>query len=84
MHSVDYAERVQTCQQLSRFLLLLQYMELSFTIYEGYIPYAAILLFITVASGFAATSGLYSKRLALYDSVQQRHLVPMVIGGIVR
>ena len=62
----------------------LQYLELGFTFYQNYIPYASILLFITLASAFFATRGHYRKRVALYNSVRQRHLVPMVISGSVR
>ena len=63
---------------------LLQYVELAFTIYEGYVLYAAILLFITLMSGFAATKMQYMKRMSLYTSVQQCHLVPIVSAGYVR
>ena len=63
---------------------VLQYLELGFTFYENYVAYAAILLVITLASGVLATYGLYDKRMALYNSVQQRHLVPVVIAGFVR
>lgn len=63
---------------------MLQYASLAFTIYVGYIPYAVILLTITVGSGFLATRVLYQKRMALFRTVQQCHLVPIVIGQYVR
>ena len=63
---------------------MLQYAALAFTIYAGYIPYAVILLSITVGSGFVGTRVLYEKRMALYRTVQQCHLVPIVIGQYVR
>ena len=63
---------------------MLQYASLAFTIYLGYISYAVILLIITVGSGFLATRMLYEKRMALYRTVQQSHLVPIVIGQYVR
>lgn len=63
---------------------MLQYAALAFTIYAGYIPYAVTLLTITLGSGFLATRVLYKKRMALYRTVQQCHLVPIVIGQYVR
>lgn len=63
---------------------MLQYVSLAFTIYTGYIPYAVVLLIITVGSGFLATRVLYLKRMALYKTVQQSHLVPVVHGQFVR
>ena len=62
----------------------MQYLELGFTCYENYIPYAAILLFITVASGFFATFRLHDKQMILYNSVRRRQVVPMVLSGSVR
>ncbi len=62
----------------------MQYLELGFTFYENYIPYAAILLFITVASGFFATFRLHEKQMILYNSVRRRQVVPLVLSGSVR
>lgn len=45
---------------------------------------AVILLSITVGSGFLATRVLFKKRMTLYKTVQQSHLVPMVNGAYVR
>ncbi|DBA96365.1 TPA: hypothetical protein ACH3X3_002538 [Trebouxia sp. C0006] len=61
-----------------------QYLELGFNFYENYIPYAAILLFITVASGFFATFRLHEKQMILYNSVRRRQVVPLVMFGFVR
>ena len=62
----------------------MQYLELGFNFYENYIPYAAILLFITVASGFFATFRLHEKQMILYNSVRRRQVVPLVMFGFVR
>lgn len=63
---------------------MLQYAALAFTIYTGYITYAVILLVMTVGSGFLGTRVLFLKRMALYKTVQQSHLVPIVSGAYVR
>lgn len=62
----------------------MQYVELAFTMYEGYRYYAAILLAISLVAGYVATMAAYQKRLQLYTSIAQHHLLPRVLGGVVR
>ena len=62
----------------------MQYMQLAFIMYEGYLYYAAILLAISLVSGYVATMAAYQKRLHLYTSIAQHHLLPRFLGGLVR
>ena len=62
----------------------MQYAELAFTFYEQYYWYVAFLLVITLASGYISTIALYQRRLRLYTSIAQHHLVPYVHEGYVR
>ena len=62
----------------------MQYVELAFTMYEGYYYYAAVLLSITLVSGFVSTSSAHRKRLQLYSTVAHHRMLPVVQGGRVR
>lgn len=62
----------------------LQYVELAYTLYEGYSVYAAALLATTLISGVISTRVSYLKRLQLYTSVAQQRVVPLVQRGRVR
>ena len=61
-----------------------QFVGLAFNMWEEYYFYAAILLALTLTSGFFFTIRLYKKKKQLYLAVSQRHIVPLVTGGIVR
>ena len=62
----------------------MQYYELAFTFYERLYLLAACLLYITFQSAFIATYALYRKRQALFQSVDQKRLVPIVHAGRIR
>ena len=62
----------------------MQYVELALTMSEGHHYYAAILLAVSLVSGYVATMAAYQKRLQLYTSIARHHLVPHVLGGYVR
>lgn len=61
-----------------------QYMELAFEIYAGWYCYAAVLYFISIASCFLGVRALYVKRLELFKTIQQQHIMPVVSKGRVR
>ena len=61
-----------------------QFVGLAFNMWEQYYFYAAILLALTLTSGFFFRTRLYKKKRQLYLAVSQRHIVPLVTGGIVR
>ena len=62
----------------------MQYLELAFEIYSGYYYYAAVLYFISVVSCFLGVRSLYVKRLELFKTIQQQHIMPVVSKGLVR
>lgn len=64
--------------------LYVQYAGLAFNCYEQYYYYAAVLLTLTIESGFYSTWALYKKRLQLYDAIAKRHFVPLIQSGHVR
>ena len=74
----------QTSVCRPNFLLFVQFMELAFIMYEGYLYYAAILLAISLVSGYVSTMAAYQMKLQLYTSIAQHHLVPRVLGRYVR
>ena len=61
-----------------------QYLELAFEIYIGWYCYAAVLYFISVVSCFLGVRALYAKRLELFKTIQQQHIMPVVSKGRVR
>lgn len=61
-----------------------QYAELGFKIYEEYYASAATVLAVSLLSGFLSTIAAFRKRMHLYTSIEQHHLVPVVVGGHVR
>lgn len=65
-------------------LFVLQYVELAFNAYERYYIYSIILMMITVLSGIWAVKAQYKKRLNLYNTVQQKRVMPIVLAGTVR
>lgn len=62
----------------------MQFLELAFELYERWYTYAAALLSISVGASFLAVRVLYQKRMELYRTIQQQHVVPIVTGGRVR
>ena len=65
-------------------MLNLQYVELIFNAYEKYYIYSAVLVTITLASGVWAVKAQYEKRMNLYNTVQQKRVMPIVFAGTVR
>ncbi len=61
-----------------------QYLELAYEVYAGWYCYAAVLYFISVVSCFLGVRALYLKRLELFKSIQQQHIMPVVSKGLVR
>ena len=62
----------------------MQYVELAWTVYIRYYPYAGALFGITIISGFLSTVELYRKRMQLFRAATHHHLVPIVEAGHVR
>lgn len=65
-------------------MLNLQYVELVFNAYEKYYIYSAVLVTITLLSGVWAVKAQYEKRMNLYNTVQQKRVMPIVFAGTVR
>ena len=63
---------------------MLQYIELGYLCYKLRYIYAIILYSISAGAVLSGNYELYKKRLELYTAVSQRHLIPIVQGGIVR
>lgn len=62
----------------------MQYVELAYTAYVQYYIYSIILVFITLFSGIWAIGAQYEKRMQLYNTVQQRRIIPLLHGKLVR
>lgn len=62
----------------------LQFLELGFEVYKKGYTYAAVLMFISVVASFLGVQVLYRKRMELYGTIQQQHVVPIVTAGRVR
>ena len=59
-------------------------MELAFNAYEKYYIYSILLVTITLCSGIWAIKAQYEKRMNLYNTVQQKRVMPIVHAGTVR
>lgn len=62
----------------------MQYLELTYHLYEAYYWYAGLLLSITLVFSMIAAGTLYKTQLQLFNSVVSHHPVPIVQAGHVR
>ena len=65
-------------------IVVVQFLELAFHVYQGWYTYAATLAFISIAASCLSVRVLYQKRLELYKNIQHRRVVPLVTAGRVR
>ena len=62
----------------------MQYLDLAFLFYLEYYVLASILLVVTVSSAFVSTAELCKVQKALFKSIDEQRLIPLVQSGRVR